>query len=149
MCLPGRLDTKDYDCFNSHIEYLANKGFFALSLDPPGTWDSPGGIKLYTTTNYIKAVNELIEYFGNRLTLLLGHSRGGTVSILAGTLNPFVVGFAPIMATYGDPIPPDPEAVRIGIKISYRDLPLAHQKLGSKKNLLYQLTILRMGSNII
>ncbi len=35
ILLPGRLDTKDYACFDSHIEYLARKGFFAISFDPP------------------------------------------------------------------------------------------------------------------
>lgn len=37
IALPGRLDTKDYGCFNSHIEYLSARGFFAVSFDPPGT----------------------------------------------------------------------------------------------------------------
>src|SRR3989344_4901856 len=106
LALPGRLDTKDYACFTSHIEYLARKGFLAVSFDPPGTWESPGGIELFTTTNYIKAVNELIEYFGNKPTFLLGHSRGGTVAILAGASNQAVIGFAPIMATYSEPTPP-------------------------------------------
>ena len=123
LVLPGRLDTKDYACFDSHIEYLASKGFFALSFDPPGTWESPGGIELFTTTNYIKAVNELIERFGNKPTFLIGHSRGGTTSILAGASNPHVVGFVPIMATYGEPTPPDPEAKKADVKISHRDLP--------------------------
>src|SRR3989344_8097436 len=103
LALPGRLDTKDYACFTSHIEYLARKGFLAVSFDPPGTWESPGGIELFTTTNYIKAVNELIEYFGNKPTFLLGHSRGAAVSILAGTANPHVKGFVAIMAAYDGP----------------------------------------------
>ena len=65
ILIPGRLDTKNYANFISHAEYLASRGFFAVAFDPPGTWESPGGIDLYTTTNYIKAINELIEYFGN------------------------------------------------------------------------------------
>ena len=136
IALPGRLDTKDYVCFNRHIEYLADKEFFALSFDPPGTWDSPGEIELYTTTNYIRAVNELIEYFGSRPTFLIGHSRGGTISILVGASNPSVFAFAPIMATYGDATPPDPEAVRTGIKASYRDLPPGGSKTEIKKKFL-------------
>ncbi len=123
IVLPGRLDTKDYACFDIHLEFLASKGFFAICFDPPGTWESPGGIELFTTTNYIKAVNELIGYFENKPTFLMGHSRGGTISILAGVSNPNVIGFSPIMATYGEPTPPDPEAIRTGVKISYRDLP--------------------------
>lgn len=134
LVLPGRLDTKDYFHMRRHVDYLANMGYFALSFDPPGTWDSPGGIELFTTTNYIKAVNELIEHFGNKPTLLLGHSRGGTVSILAGASNPFVIGFVPIMATYGgEPTPPDPEVIKTGIKISYRDLPPGTSRTSNQK----------------
>lgn len=96
LLLPGRLDTKDYGNFVSHAEYLAQRGFFAVAFDPPGTWNSPGGIDLYTTTNYIRAVNELIEYFGNKPTLLFGHSRGAAVAIFASS-NPAVVGIVPVM----------------------------------------------------
>lgn len=133
IVLPGRLDTKDYACFDSHIDFLTGKGFFAVSFDPPGTWESPGGIELFTTTNYIKAVDELIEYFENKPTFLMGHSRGGTTSILAGANNSRVVGFAPIMATYGEPTPPDPEAIKTGIKMSHRDLPPGTSKTSERK----------------
>ena len=132
IVLPGRLDTKDYAPFPSHLKFLSDRGFFAISFDPPGTWDSPGNIDLFTTTNYIKAVYELIEYFGNKPTFLLGHSRGGTVSILAGCSNPYVKAFAPVMATYGEPTPPD-ERTKKEIKISYRDLPPGAVKTTAKK----------------
>lgn len=132
IALPGRLDTKDYACFDAHLECLAEKGFFAISFDPPGTWESPGGIELFTTTNCIKVVNELIEYFGDKPTFLIGHSRGGTVSILAGVTNPHVIGFAPIMATYGEPTGFHPEA-RERVKISYRDLPPGTSKTNGQK----------------
>jgi len=87
--MPGRLDTKDYANFVSHLDFLANHGFYTVAIDPPYSWDSPGELKDYTTSNYLKAVNELIDYFGNRPTLLLGHSRGGATAILAST-NPAV-----------------------------------------------------------
>lgn len=145
IALPGRLDTKDYACFNSHLEYLAKRGFFALVFDPPGTWDSPGGIELFTTTNYIKAVNELIEYFGNKPTFLLGHSRGGTVSILVGTSNSAVIGFAAIMATYGEPSSPSPEAIRTGVQMSYRDLPPGTSKTREQKNFALPISYFKDG----
>lgn len=133
IVLPGRLDTKDYYCFSSHLDFLAKKGFLAVSFDPPGTWESPGGLELFTTTNYIKAVNELIEFFGNKPTLLMGHSRGGTISILAGTPNPNVIGIVPIMATYAEPTSPHPEAMKGDFVMSYRDLPPGASKTKQQK----------------
>lgn len=132
LLLPGRLDTKDYVNFDSHLEYLANKGFFAVSFDPPGTWESLGGIELYSTTNYIKAVNELIEHFGNRPTLLFGHSRGGAVAILSAQ-NPHVIGVIAAMPNLGTPVPPDPESIKSGIKISHRDMPPGAERTKEQK----------------
>jgi pimeloyl-ACP methyl ester carboxylesterase len=120
---PGRLDCKDYAHNTSLVDFLAAKGFFALSFDPPGTWESPGEISLYTTTNYIKAVNELIEYFGNKPTLLAGHSRGGTVAMLVGSRNPLVSSFIAILSSTGAPDAPDESRVVNGALISYRDVP--------------------------
>ncbi len=57
LVLPGRLETKDYPHMRSHVNYLAKRGYLALSFDPPGTWDSPGEIEFYTMTNYLKAIN--------------------------------------------------------------------------------------------
>jgi hypothetical protein len=100
LAMPGLLDTKDYAHLRSHVDFLATKGFLALSFDPPGTWESPGDISLYTVTNYLKAINELIEHFGNKPTFLMGHSRGATMSMFAGCTNPHVFAFAPVMSTH-------------------------------------------------
>lgn len=121
ILIPGRLDTKDYANFISHAEYLADRGFLALAFDPPGTWESNGKIEDYTTTNYIKAVNEIIEYFGNRSTLLFGHSRGGTTAMLSCMQNPAISGIVLIMANYGPPTPPRNQTG--GFIVSHRDLP--------------------------
>lgn len=133
VVIPGRLDTKDYAHMRSHVDFLAKHGYFALSFDPPGTWDSPGNIELFTTTNYIKAVNEVIEYYGNKPTLLLGHSRGGSVTILAGTSNPCVTSIAVMMASYGQPTPPSLELIKSGILLEYRDLPPGTSRTKDKK----------------
>src|SRR3990167_4608093 len=114
LVLPGRLDTKDYVHMTSHVDFLAERGYYALSFDMPGTWESPGNIAEYTTTNYIKAVNELVDYLGTKPTLLIGHSRGGSVAILAGAANKNVIGIIPIMATYGAPSSPSPEDLKAG-----------------------------------
>ena len=122
LVLPGRLDTRDYPHMKSHVDFLASKGYLALSFDPPGIWESPGGIEIYTMTNYLKAVNELIDYFGNRATLVIGHSRGGSIAVLAGVKNSAVKAIINIMSSlspseyYKNMKPGD-------VKISYRDLP--------------------------
>jgi len=101
IVIPGRLDTKDYIHIKSHVDYLAARGYYALSFDPPGSWESPGGIGTYTTTNTLQAIDELIELHGNRPTLLVGHSRGGSNAMLAGTTNPYVTHFVSIMSHTG------------------------------------------------
>lgn len=101
IVIPGRLDTKDYIHMQSLVDDLASEGFFALSFDPPGTWESPGGIELHTTTNIHKAIHEVIEYYGNRPTVLVGHSRGGSHAMLTGTTNPHVTHFVAIMSHAG------------------------------------------------
>lgn len=122
IILPGRLDSKDYIHMTSLVDFLANKGYFALSFDPPGTWESPGDIELYSTTNVCKAVDEVIEYYHDRPTVVMGHSRGGTHALLAGTTNPYVTQFVAIMSHHGPTtvgLPKEGESV----SISYRDLP--------------------------
>ncbi len=100
LVLPGKLDTKDYAHMKSHVHYLSGLGYFAVSFDPPGTWESPGDISLYTMTNYLKAINELIEHYGNKPTFVMGHSRGGSMAMLAGITNPHIEKFAAVMSYY-------------------------------------------------
>lgn len=122
LVLPGRLDTKDYPHMKSHVDFLAEKGFFALSFDPPGTWESPGGIEIFTMTNYLKAINELIEYFGNKPTLLVGHSRGGSMAMLGAITNSYVTHFVAIMSHAGGSTLGKP--IKSGdVSLEYRDMP--------------------------
>ena len=128
LILPGQLDTKDYPHMRGYVDFLAKKGYLAISFDPPGTWESPGDIKIYTMTNYLKAINELIEHFGNKPTFLIGHSRGGSMAMLAGITNPKVFAFCAIMSgyTYDPEIHTrynDSEWETKGYKESWRDLP--------------------------
>ncbi len=133
IVIPGRLDTKDYLHNTSLVDFLAERGYYSLSFDPPGTWESPGDIKNYSTTTYIRAIDELIEQFGNKPTLLLGHSRGGSVAMLASS-NPAVSAVVAIMASYGAPSPPKAETIKTGFEVSYRDLPPGSSKsLDQKK----------------
>lgn len=100
IVLPGRLDTKDYEQMAAHVECLSSLGFLAVSFDPPGTWDSDGDLSDYTMTNYLKSVDELINHFGNRPTLAVGHSRGGSIAMRASTTNSNIRSLVAIMASY-------------------------------------------------
>lgn len=126
FALPGLLDTKDYAHLQSHIDYLAGKGFLAISFDPPGTWESPGDISLYSASNYLKAIHELIEHFGNKPTFAMGHSRGATMSVAIGVTNPNVFAFAPVMPSHirGDYLgKTNKDWQKQGFRLEERDLP--------------------------
>lgn len=127
LLLPGRLDTKDYAHMKSHVDFLANKGYLALSFDPPGTWESLGDINDYTMTNYLKAINELIEHFGNKPTVIIGHSRGGTMAMLAGSRNKYVTQIISIMARASPSAISDKAKIQ-GFEVSLRDNPFGEEK---------------------
>ena len=122
LLLPGRLDTKDYPHMRSHVDYLSSKGFYAVSFDPPGTWGSAGDIALYSMTNYLKAIDQLVKHFGKRPTLLMGHSRGGSMAMLAGSRNKHITGIVSVFSS-AEPST-TPEGLRPGqTKGSDRDVP--------------------------
>jgi pimeloyl-ACP methyl ester carboxylesterase len=122
LILPGRLDTKDYPHIKSHVDFLAGKGYQAISFDPPGTWESKGGIEIYSMTNYLKAINELVEHLGNKSTLLMGHSRGGTIALLAGTRNDCVTQMVSVFS-HPTPSKPREETREKGFETTWRDDP--------------------------
>jgi pimeloyl-ACP methyl ester carboxylesterase len=130
--MPGRLDTKDYANFVSHLHFLAGQGFYAVAIDPPGTWDSPGDLENYTTTTYLESINELIDLLGNRPTVLVGHSRGGATAMLASR-NPAVVGLVVINAAYGSPHAPKPEKIVAGKYKERRDIPPGETRTEEQK----------------
>jgi pimeloyl-ACP methyl ester carboxylesterase len=96
LVLPGLLDTKDYPHMRSHTEFLAALGYYAISFDMPGTWESGNNIEEYTTTNSLRAVSELTMKY-SKPTLLVGHSNGGRLALLASIRNPEVEACIAIM----------------------------------------------------
>ncbi len=132
ILMPGRLDTKDYANFLSHLNFLSIQGFYTLAIDPPGTWDSSGDLSIFTTTNYLKVIHEIIDYFGNRPTLLLGHSRGGATAMLA-SCNPAVSGVVVVNSALGSPTPPELSDIEDGTLPEYRDLPPGNIRTEKKK----------------
>lgn len=128
LVLPGKLDSKDYAHMRSHVSFLADCGYLALSFDPPGTWASGGQITDYTMANYLLAVHQLIDHFQQRPTFVLGHSRGGSLALLAAIHNPWVTHVAAVMS-YPSFKPgvypgyPDPEWQLLGFHDSRREVP--------------------------
>lgn len=131
LCLPGRLDTKDYAHMRSHVDFFSNLGYLAVSFDPPGTWESPGDISLYTTPNYLQSINELIAHYGNRPTVVLGHSRGGSMAMLASVRNSYITHFIAVMSHYGPSSKPKESG---DIYISQRDLLPGTKETKEKKH---------------
>ena len=133
LVLPGFLDSKDYPHMHAHVDFLASKGYYAIAFDPPGTWESGGDIEQYTISAYMQAIVELIAYFGNRPTLLMGHSLGGMMAQLVAARNDYVVALVAIMSpasfvreqdgvVYGAGVPMS-EWRKNGVRLSRRDLP--------------------------
>jgi pimeloyl-ACP methyl ester carboxylesterase len=103
---------------------LAKLGFHALAFDPPGSWESPGTIESYTVTNYLNAVNEMIEHYGNKPTILIGHSLGGSVAMLAAANNPHITAYVALMSLVSEPRATEDPEWKAGGKVTfYRDLP--------------------------
>lgn len=139
LIVPGRLDTKDYIHNTSLVDLLGEQGYHAIAFDPAGTWASAGGIDDYTMTNCIKAVDELIEYYGNKPTVLLGHSRGGSISMYCGPRNKYVTHFVSIMSLHGAPSAPSEDELVNNILVEYRDLPPGNSR--SEEKIIYNLPI--------
>ena len=128
LVLPGKLDTKDYPHMREHVDFLASQGYLALSFDPPGTWESDGDISIFTATNYMKAIKELIEYFGNKPTILLGHSMGGAMSIITGIELKQVEKIISIMGKAYYPKQNDTKWKEMGYHLSIRDTPQEYKE---------------------
>ncbi len=132
LLLPGRLDTKDYIHMTGHVDFLAGLGYFALSFDPPGSWESSGDIKDYTMTNYLKAIDELREKFGNKPTLVMGHSRGGSMAMLAATTNPIITHMICVFSRPGPSKIGLAKTPEKGEQTNYRDLPPGDKRTKEK-----------------
>ena len=145
ILMPGRLDTKDYVNFVSHGKFLASLGYYVIAMDPPYSWDSPGDLDNYSTTNYIQSIHELIEYFSDRQTLLIGHSRGGATAMLAST-KPKVEAIVLINAAYGPPTPPDPTQLVDGSLFESRDISPGDKKTKNQKLFLLPMSYFQDGA---
>lgn len=127
LVLPGRLESKDYAHIKSHQQQLANLGYFSVAFDPPGSWDSAGDIGMYTITNYLRATEELIAHYGNRPTILVGHSLGGKIALLETAQSPHITACIALMTSLANPKHPDTPWQQAGTLTFCRDLPPGNQ----------------------
>ncbi len=147
LMLPGRLDTKDYAHLKSHVDFLSERGFYAVAIDPPGTWESPGNLDEYSTTLYVKCVGEIIEYYGNRPTTLVGHSRGGATSMLSSKFTA-VESLVLVNASYsGNPSRPDESLLINGKLRELRDLPPGDHRTDEKVEFMMSMLYFDDGLN--
>lgn len=97
---PGKLDSGQYAHMESHRELLASLWYFAISIDPVWTRNSPWDISLYTMSNYIQSIHEIIDFYWKENNILIGHSMGWFVSMMVGCQNDKVQALVNIMWPY-------------------------------------------------
>ncbi len=127
IIMPGFLDTKDYAHVRSHVEFLGDRGYYAIGIDMPGTWGSSGAISDFTITNCLRVVDELLKKF-NKPAILVGHSNGGRIALHAAARNDHVSAVVAIMSPLQTlSVNVQSESVKkwreTGLRLSRRDLP--------------------------
>lgn len=134
IVLPGFLDSKDYPHVKKLGEELANLEFLVICFDALGVWESKDApIELYSMTNWLKEVNEVIDWGKKQYTTikkvtLIGHSMGGMISLLTASQRKDLVAVCAIMSTSSFIRPQTYEERMIKwkaekVKTSYRDNP--------------------------
>lgn len=86
LLLPGYLDSPDYLHMVLFEKRLKELGYLTERLDPCNLWKT-GDTSKYTITNYINQVKVRIQLYQNsnpEEIILVGHSMGAFVSIIAG-----------------------------------------------------------------
>ena len=92
ILLPGYLDSPDYLHFTIFTRRLNDLGYSVVRLDPCRVWQT-GDTNDYSISHYLKDVREVIDaHHSHDLeeVILIGHSLGGFVSIIAGSRFPEV-----------------------------------------------------------
>lgn len=133
ILMPGFLDSKDYPHLKQLGEELADNGWLAIGFDALGVWGSKAPIELYTMSNWLSEIEQLIAWAKHRYSsidkvVVVGHSMGGKLSLHYAATHPEITAAVSIMG--------GPDFVRSetyqkrmiewkaqGVKISYRDLP--------------------------
>lgn len=86
LLLPGFLDSPDYLHMRTFEKRLRELGYTTERLDPCSLWKT-GDIGNYSITNYLEQIKERVLSYKNinpEEVVLIGHSMGGFMSIIAG-----------------------------------------------------------------
>lgn len=141
--LTGFLDSQDYKHVTSLGRALVDLDYFVVSFDPYGTWKSGGQIANYSTSEYIKNVQAVINYIRQTIAknaqkiLLIGHSLGGLIATYLAITEQNVTAVIAIMP------PPNqknlrPEKLQLwkktGVRVFERNEP-------SKKSIIRKMVV--------
>lgn len=87
LLLPGYLDSPDYLHFIVIEKRLISLGYKVERIDACGLWKT-GEVEKYNLTNYLKSIRDVIDSYKSQNpseVVLIGHSFGGSVAIIAGS----------------------------------------------------------------
>lgn len=87
LLLPGYLDSPDYLHMKTFESGLLKMSYTVVRLDPCHLWET-GNINNYSITNYIAHIKKIIDSYKKldlQEVILIGHSLGGFVAIVAGS----------------------------------------------------------------
>lgn len=124
ILLPGFLDSPDYLHLIIIEKGLQALGYTAIRLDPCGLW-SDGDIHKYSITNYLKDIRKAIDIYKDEKpeeVILVGHSVGGFVAIIAGERYAEVTRIIALCPPSGFDNPPVKWNDK-GFRIVKRDMP--------------------------
>lgn len=129
ILLPGFLDSPDYLHIITIEKGLQTLGYTVVRLDPCGLWKN-GDIAHYSITNYLKDVRTVIDDYKNenpQELILVGHSVGGFVSIIAGERYAEVTKIIALCPPSGFDNPP--------VKWKDKEYRIAHRNLPNDQTL--------------
>ncbi len=102
VLMPGFLDSKDYPHLKELGKKLAENDWLAIGFDALGVWESKAPIELYSMTNWLSELEQLIawskkQYPSIQTVVLMGHSMGGKLSLHYAATHPEIKAIVSIM----------------------------------------------------
>jgi pimeloyl-ACP methyl ester carboxylesterase len=90
ILMPGFLDSKDYPHLPKLAQALDKEGYLAIGFDVLGIWKSKAPIELYSMSNWLEEVEDVIHFAKEKYShikkvIVAGHSMGGAISLLYPT----------------------------------------------------------------